>query len=172
MKKLSKDQLREDEFLEGIMSAVDYVRDHYQIFAGALALVILSVVGVEYIIQSQQRARSDAAGRLGTALMLEEQGQQDEATQEIQNVLDQYAGTPAAGQALAGQPGKGLLGTAEAAVHQLRSRSADGKLRPPPQQDDLSIVSGHIRPPHLFPGYHTLLLNQQFPQNPSEGRPG
>jgi len=97
-KKLSKEELREDEFLEGIMSAVDYVRDHYQGFAAALALVVFSVLGIEYLISTQQQAREEAASRLSNALMLKEEGRDDEAVQAIQNLLEEKAGTPAAGQ--------------------------------------------------------------------------
>lgn len=98
--KMRKDELREDEFVEWVMEAVDYVRDRYQVFVGGLIVVILAVLGVDYVLDSQARAQAEADARLGEVLMLEQNGQHSEAIQVMEQVVDKYDGTPAAGQVL------------------------------------------------------------------------
>jgi predicted negative regulator of RcsB-dependent stress response len=97
--KISKGELRDDEFVDWVMAAVDYVREHYRVFVAVLAVVVLAGVGVQYVLKSQERARAQAAGRLGEALILQAEGQGDEAQRAIDDVLQRFAGTPAAGQA-------------------------------------------------------------------------
>jgi TolA-binding protein len=97
--KLSKEELREDEFVEWMMGAVDYVRERYQLFAFGLVVVVAALLGVDYILDSQEAARSKAATLLGQALM-DEGGSSAEAMLVIQDLVDTSGGTPAAGQAL------------------------------------------------------------------------
>jgi TolA-binding protein len=98
--KISKDELRDDEFVDWVMSAVDYVRAHYKVFLAGLGVVVLALLGVQYLIQSQARARSQADTLLGEALILEAEGQSEEAQRVIDDVLQRFGGTPAAGQAM------------------------------------------------------------------------
>jgi tetratricopeptide (TPR) repeat protein len=96
--KLSKEELREDEFVEWVMGAVAYVRARYRIFLGGVLLIAVGVLGVNLIIDKQDRARNQAAADLGEALVLDDGGDTAEAMRVIQQVVDQYDGTPAAGQ--------------------------------------------------------------------------
>jgi len=98
--KLSKDELREDEFVEWIMRAVDYVQERIKFFAaGAAGLVVLLLV-INYIVESQERARMEAATLLGEALIAEESGQFGETIRIAEQLITSYAGTPAAAQGM------------------------------------------------------------------------
>ena len=97
--KISKEQLRDDEFVDWVMVVVDYVRARYKIFVAGLVALVVVAVGVQYVLKTQERARTQAAARLGEALILEAEGQSDEAQRVIDDVLQRFSGTPAAGQA-------------------------------------------------------------------------
>lgn len=96
--KLSKEELREDEFLDWTMQAVDYVRERMQLFAGGLVAVVLLILAINYIIESQDVAREEAATLLGDVLMAEESGQSDKVIALVEELIGNYAGTPAAAQ--------------------------------------------------------------------------
>jgi TolA-binding protein len=98
--KLSKDELKEDEFIESVMRAVDYVRRHAQYFIAGLAAVVVVVLIGSYVMHSQEQAREDAAGMLGDALIAEDGGQTDQAVTLSQQLVAKYDGTPAAAQGL------------------------------------------------------------------------
>lgn len=97
-RKLRKEDLREDEFLEWLMKAVEYVRDRYPSFLGGLIAVVLIIVGADQVIKSQARAREKAAAEMGRVLMMEDSGDRAEARRAMQDLIQEYAGTPAAGQ--------------------------------------------------------------------------
>ena len=96
--KLSKEELKEDEFVEWIMRAVDYVRERAQIFAAGAIALILFVLLVDYIIDSRKKAQEEAATELGKMLIAEGSGDVGQAMQIAQRLLGEYDGTPAAEQ--------------------------------------------------------------------------
>ena len=97
-KRISKSELREDQFVEWIMAAADYVRERLQLFiAGAVGIVALVVV-IQLIIQSREQARVDAAVKLGKVLREEEEGRPQEAMRLSEELIDEYEGTPATAQ--------------------------------------------------------------------------
>lgn len=98
--KLSKEELREDEFVEWIMRAVDYVRERVQLFAGGLVAIVLLILGINYIIDSQEMAGEEAATKLGDVLMAEESGQVGKVITLAEELIGKYAGTPAAAQGM------------------------------------------------------------------------
>ncbi len=113
--KLTKEELREDEFIEWLMDAADYIRNHAQTFAGGAIAVLAVILAINFFIESQETAKVDATARLGDMLMAEQSGQIDEAIRIAEDLLTTYAGTPAAGQ------GTVLLGN----LHFSQGRYAD-----------------------------------------------
>jgi tetratricopeptide (TPR) repeat protein len=115
--KLSKEELREDEFIEWLMHAVDYVRDNVQNFAiGAIAVVAV-ILAVNFFIESQEKSKVEAAALLGDVVMAEQSGQISEAIRIADQLLATYAGTPSAAQ------GTILLGN----LHFSQGRYADAQ---------------------------------------------
>lgn len=96
--KLSKESLKEDEFVEWIMRTVDYVREHVQLFIGGFIALVVLILAVNYVITSQEQGRNEAATLLGDALIAEENGQLSEAFSLFRQLVDRYGGTPAAAQ--------------------------------------------------------------------------
>lgn len=97
-RKLSKSELREDEFVEWIMEAVEYVKERARLFgSGALALVAV-VLAINYFIESKEADRLQAAALLGDVLMVEQGGEPAEALRLAEELVASYAGTPAAAQ--------------------------------------------------------------------------
>ncbi|MEW6754891.1 MAG: tetratricopeptide repeat protein [Candidatus Latescibacterota bacterium] len=98
--KLTKEELKEDEFVERVGQAIEFVRSHVQLVLGAVAALVVLVLGVDYLIRSQEKARLEAAAELGRAMMAEDAGQRSEAVRILSDqVLGRYEGTPAAGKA-------------------------------------------------------------------------
>ena len=97
-RKLSKSELREDEFLEWIMQAVEYVKERANLFGGGIVAVIVVIVAINYFIESQEANRLKAAALLGDVLMVEQGGEPTEAIRLAEELVSSYAGTPAAAQ--------------------------------------------------------------------------
>jgi tetratricopeptide (TPR) repeat protein len=95
---LTKSELREDEFVEWIMQAADYVRARARIFVGAAGGAVALVLALNYFIDSQEQAKREAAALLGDMLMAEQTGQLSEAIRLGENLVQAFAGTPAAAQ--------------------------------------------------------------------------
>ena len=96
--KLSKEELREDEFVEWIMQAADYVKERAQLFIGGLVVFVLLILGINYIIESQEQAKVEAASRLGDLLMAEEEGDAAGVISIAEDLISRFDGTPAAAQ--------------------------------------------------------------------------
>ena len=97
-RKLSKSELREDEFVEWIMQAVEYVKERAQLFVGGAVAVIVVIVAINYFIESEEANRLKAAALLGDVLMVEQGGEPTEAVRLAEELVSSYAGTPAAAQ--------------------------------------------------------------------------
>ena len=97
-RKLSKSELREDEFVEWIMEAVEYVKERARLFVGGAVAVIAVIVAINYFIESKETDRLKAAALLGDVLMVEQGGEQTEAIRLAEELVSAYAGTPAAAQ--------------------------------------------------------------------------
>jgi TolA-binding protein len=96
--KLSKAELREDEFVEWLMRAVDYVRGRAQNFAVGSVAVVVAILAVNYFIESQEKSKVEAAALFGDMIMAEQSGQLSEAIRIAEQLLATYAGTPSAAQ--------------------------------------------------------------------------
>ena len=97
-RKLSKSELREDEFVEWIMEAVEYVKERARLFVGGVVAAIAVIVAINYFIESQEADRLKAAALLGDVLMVEQGGEPTEAIRLAEELVSSYAGTPAAAQ--------------------------------------------------------------------------
>lgn len=97
-RKLSKSELREDEFVEWIMEAVEYVKERARLFVGGAVAVIAVIVAINYFIESKEADRLKAAALLGDVLMVEQGGEPTEAIRLAEELVSSYAGTPAAAQ--------------------------------------------------------------------------
>ena len=97
-RKLSKSELREDEFVEWIMEAVEYVKERARLFAGGAVAAIAVIVAINYFIESKEADRLKAAALLGDVLMVEQGGEPTEAIRLAEELVSSYAGTPAAAQ--------------------------------------------------------------------------
>lgn len=97
-RKLSKSELREDEFVEWIMEAVEYVKKRAHLFVGGAVAAIAIIVAINYFIESKEADRLKAAALLGDVLMVEQGGEPTEAVRLAEELVSAYAGTPAAAQ--------------------------------------------------------------------------
>ncbi len=97
-RKLSKSELREDEFVEWIMEAVEYVKERARLFVGGTVAVIAVIVAINYFIESKEADRRKAAALLGDVLMVEQGGELTEAIRLAEELVSSYAGTLAAAQ--------------------------------------------------------------------------
>lgn len=99
-RKLSKSELREDEFVEWIMQAVEYVKERARLFGSGAVAVIAVIMAINYFIESKEANRLKAAALLGDVLMVEQGGEPTEAIRLAEELVSSssYAGTPAAAQ--------------------------------------------------------------------------
>ena len=96
--KLSKDQLREDEFVEWIMDAVEYVKERSQLFTYGVIAVVGAILLINYNVESRDTDRIEAANLLGDFMMAEQSGQLAEATRLGEQLVSSYTGNPAEAQ--------------------------------------------------------------------------
>lgn len=98
-RKLSKSELREDEFVEWIMQAVEYVKERARLFGSGAVAVVAVIVAINYFIESKEASRLQAAALLGDVLMVEQGGEPTEAIRLAEELVSSaYAGTAAAAQ--------------------------------------------------------------------------
>lgn len=98
--KLTKAEMREDEFVEWIMAAVKYIKERSQLFAGGVIGVLIVILGINYFIDSKEVAKVEAATLLGDVLMAEQGGQITEAVRLAEQLVASYSGAPAAAHGL------------------------------------------------------------------------
>jgi outer membrane protein assembly factor BamD (BamD/ComL family) len=98
-KKYSKQELKQDEFILALMKTKSFLEDNARqisyVAVGILAMIVLIV----FYINSKKDAERDAASLLSTAQEQLRFGQRDNAVATFNEVLNQYDGTPAAGNA-------------------------------------------------------------------------
>ena len=98
-KRMTKEELREDEFVEWLVSAVDYIRDHRNAVIVGIFIVVAGIFGIRTFIDTQHQNIRDAAALWGDVLIAEQGGQFTEAGRKAEHIITNYAGSPAAGQA-------------------------------------------------------------------------
>ena len=97
-KKLTKAELEEDQFLEWLVTAGEFVKERRQAFVGGGVAVVAIVVISMVIVNEQEQARLMAADQLGQIRLAEDQGETGEALRLIEDLTQAYEGTSAAGQ--------------------------------------------------------------------------
>lgn len=117
-KRISKEELREDEIAEWIMLAIEYVRERAQYFIGGVAGFILLIFLINLFISKQEEAKLRAAERLGDMVIAEAGGESGRALQLNEQLLEEFEGTPAAS--------KGILLLANRYYRQGRYADAQG----------------------------------------------
>ena len=85
--KLSKEELQEDEFVEGAVRFVEYVQENAQAFIAGLAGIVV-VDSINYFIDAQEQSQADAAALLGDMLIAEQAGQKEEAIRTGRTAAD------------------------------------------------------------------------------------
>ena len=94
--RLTKSELEEDQFVEWIAQASDYVKERGRAFVSGAAAVVVIVVAVNYVQASRETARAEAAGLLGKALIAQQTGQLEQSLRLGEQLLSTYGGTSAA----------------------------------------------------------------------------
>ena len=94
----TKSELEEDQFVEWILKAADYLKQRAQLFIVGAAAIALVVSVFVYVKSSQADAKKEAAELLGQALIRDEAGQPAESMLKLGLLTDSYAGTPAGAQ--------------------------------------------------------------------------
>ncbi len=92
----SKADLEEDRFLEWILQAVEYVKSRAQLFIGGAVAVVAVIVIASFLQGQRLEARSRAAAMIFEANLAEQSGQIDRVVGIAQQLIEEYAGTPAA----------------------------------------------------------------------------
>lgn len=98
--RLTRRELRQDEFVNRILAAWAYVEENYvRVLAAGGGLVVLILLGVFVMYQMDAQAREavEAEGRVRVLLL---QGQVDDAILDAERVAETYGGDAAAGRAL------------------------------------------------------------------------
>ena len=97
--KLTKEELQEDEFVEGAVRLVEYVQENAQNFIAGLVGIVVVIMGVNYFIQTQEQSQIEAAALFGDMLIAEQAGQKEEAILIGEKLQTTFAGTIASAQA-------------------------------------------------------------------------
>ncbi|MCF7802961.1 MAG: tetratricopeptide repeat protein [Candidatus Marinimicrobia bacterium] len=98
-RRITKKELKQDEFLEFLYKAEQFVRKHARVlsYIGAgIAVVVL--VGI-LMYNSRQQAEQEAAGVLGAAQASFDQGNYEEVIDQLTPMVETYSGTNSAGVA-------------------------------------------------------------------------
>lgn len=95
----SKADLEEDEFLEWVLRAAQFVRDRAHLFIGGIVAAVAVVAIAAFVQHQREEARGRAAALLFQATVADQTGQIDNAIRLTQQLVEEYAGTPSAAQA-------------------------------------------------------------------------
>ncbi len=93
--KLSKEEIREDEFVEWIMKAVEYIKERSQLFGLGVVGLVLVITLINFLVESRNADNIEAANLLGDVLMAEQGGQTSEAVRLAEQLVTTYTGAPA-----------------------------------------------------------------------------
>lgn len=94
----TKKELEEDQFVDWILKAADFIKQRAQLFiVGAVAVAVL-ISAFLYVKSSRVEAKTEAAALLGKALIADEAGRPAESILAFERLTRDFAGTPAAAQ--------------------------------------------------------------------------
>ena len=98
--RVTKAELEEDEFLEWVLRAIEYLKQRSQLFIGG-AVAIVAVIAITSFMKTQRaEARERAATLLFEATVADRSGQVDQVLRISQQLVDDFAGTPAGSQGM------------------------------------------------------------------------
>jgi TolA-binding protein len=99
-KRLSKEQLHDDEFVSSLYWLIGYVEENYpKILAGFGVIVVIGMIGY-FIQQSSNRRAQAAVDALGVVQVALMQGNTSSAVTSAQSIIRDYEGEDIAGRAL------------------------------------------------------------------------
>lgn len=98
-KKLSKKELKQDQFVLATLQAKSFVETHSRTITYALVGVLALLVLGYFYFQSKANAETAASTLLTKAQLELQTGQRENAVNIYQEIIDQYDGTDAAAQA-------------------------------------------------------------------------
>ncbi len=97
--RITKKQLKHDAFIETTSTATKFIEDHAnKVLIGVLAVVVVIVV-IMMIGRSRRATETVAAGELATATQTMNAGMHAQAADQLQGIIDRYAGTRSAAAA-------------------------------------------------------------------------
>jgi len=98
--RVTKAELEEDEFLEWVLRAIEYLKQRSQLFIGG-AVAIGAVIAITSFMKTQRaEAHERAATLLFEATVADRSGQVDQVLRIGQQLVDDFAGTPAGSQGM------------------------------------------------------------------------
>lgn len=96
----TKAELEEDQFLEWVLNAVEYVKARAQLFIGGAIAIVALIVIVNFVQTQRLGARDRGAALLFEASVAEQAGQPEKAIGIAQRLIDEFGGTPSAGHGM------------------------------------------------------------------------
>ena len=96
--KPTKAELKEDQFLEWIIRAADYLKERMQFVIGGSVAVVLAIAIVSWVRTAAETDRATATKVLGEALTADDSGNPERAIQLAETLVSDHRGTPAAAQ--------------------------------------------------------------------------
>ncbi len=96
-RRMSKKEMKQDEFLEFMFTAEQFVRRNAKMISYiAVGVIVVVVVGI-MMYNNKQQAETQAAAAVGAAQGLYDQGNYQQAIEELQVIIEDYRGTRSAG---------------------------------------------------------------------------
>ncbi len=95
-KRITKHQLKEDQFVSGVFKFQEWAEDHLNTLFLVGAIVIIAAAGIWYFASQSSHGKQEAANLLGRADMQARNGQSQLAIIDYQKVLSDFSGSDAA----------------------------------------------------------------------------
>lgn len=99
-KKISKQEIKEDKLVTYAVKAQKFYQANAKVIQYGMLAVLAVVVISTLMVRSKRQAEAQAAARLGIAEYLVNSGMWEQATPELNGVIETFSGTRAAGKAV------------------------------------------------------------------------
>ena len=97
--KISKRQIKEDKFTAFVLKNKQSLTDNWQYYLIGLAIVVLVVFGINYYVSSQDEKLAEGSQLYSNALIDYNNGNVELALLSLDQIVNDYSGTPIAMQA-------------------------------------------------------------------------
>lgn len=94
-KKITKKEIKQDPFLEKVDKAEAYFENNKQRIVQVLAFGLILFFGFQYISNSNNEKEMESNAKLSQALVAVEKGDSDNATVQLESIIQKYAGKTA-----------------------------------------------------------------------------